>query len=216
MGAHFVSDSFSMQTSVLLVACCLASCLATSQALSQSHHYLPWFGYQTVPAYRFPGVDQYHHYYPNNYNNYNQHSRLRQHPVAAVPVLPEVTLESSQESPPPPPPPPQPVFSPASDLLLPVFSPIQEEEEVGLVTGVVEPIPPSPSLPPAALSVAASSQYHAQDELGNTAYGYSNTNSAKHEVRDQSGVRGTYSWRDQAGHHTVHYVADHRGFRIID
>merc|ERR1711971_1218233 len=156
MGAHFVSDSSSMQTSVLLVASCLASCLATSLALSQSHHYLPWFGYQTVPAYRFPGVDQYHHYYPNNYNNYynnnnNQHSRLRQHPVAAVPVLPEVTLESSQESPPPP---PQPVFSPASDLLLPVISPIQEEEEVGLVTGVVEPIPLSPSLPPAALSVA--------------------------------------------------------------
>ena len=51
------------------------------------------------------------------------------------------------------------------------------------MTGVVEPIPPSPSLPRAALSSAASSQYHAQDELGNTAYGYSNTNSAKHEVR---------------------------------
>ena len=108
---------------VSLVAC-LASCLATSLALSQSHHYLPWFGYQTGPTYRFPGVDQYHHYYPNYYNN-DYHNRLRQHPVAAVPVLPEVTLESSQESPPPPPP-PQPVFSPASDLLLPVISPLEE------------------------------------------------------------------------------------------
>ena len=42
--------------------------------------------------------------------------------------------------------------------------------------GVVEPLPPT------SLSVAASSQFHAQDELGNTEYGYSNTNSAKHEV----------------------------------
>merc|ERR1712226_1218799 len=147
MGAHSVSDSSIMQTSVFLVACCLASSLTTSLALSESHNYLPWFGYQTAPTYGFPGVDPYHHYYPNNYH----HSRLRQHPVAAVPVLPEVTLESSQESPPPPPPPPPPVFSPASDLPLPVISPIQEEDEVGLVTGVVEPIPPppSPSLPPA-------------------------------------------------------------------
>ena len=37
-------------------------------------------------------------------------------------------------------------------------------------------------LPQASLSVAASSQYHAQDELGNHEYGYSNANSAKHEV----------------------------------
>merc|ERR1712165_260655 len=105
MGAHCVSDSSTMQTSVSLVAC-LASCLATSLALSQSHHYLPWFGYQSAPTYRFPGVDRYHHYYPNydNNNNYNHYNRLRQHPVAAVPVLPEVTLESGQESPPPAPP----------------------------------------------------------------------------------------------------------------
>merc|ERR1711997_1136951 len=117
-----------------------------------------------------------------------------------------------------PAPPPQPVFSPASDLLLPVISPIEKNEEVGLVRGLVEPIPPPPppALAPTPLSISASSQYHAQDELGNHEYGYSNANSAKHEVRDQTGVRGTYSWRDEAGHHTVHYVADHRGFRIID
>ena len=109
-----------MLLQVFLVAC-LASCLASSLALSEPHHYQPWFGYQTAPAYR------YQQYYPgphHTFHNY-QDRRVRHHPVAAVPVLPEVTLESSQETGPPPPPLAQPVFSPASDLLLPVISPIQ-------------------------------------------------------------------------------------------
>ena len=125
-------------TQVVLVAC-LVSCLPTSLALSDSHRYLPWLGYQTASAYRFPSYSlypqyqqyqdypQYSGYYPHTYNNYHDR-RLRQHQGAAVSVLPEVTLESSQGSglePPPPPPAPQPVFSPSSDLLLPVISPIQ-------------------------------------------------------------------------------------------
>ena len=105
---------------------CLASCLVTTLALSDSHHYQPWFGYQTVPAYRYPGLTSYHHYYPNTFNNYAARTNVH-HSVAALPVLPELSLESSQESPAPPPP-PQPVFSPASDLLLPVISPIEEEQ----------------------------------------------------------------------------------------
>ena len=55
----------------------------------------------------------------------------------------------------------------------------EEKNEGGLVTGLVEPLP---HLPPAPLSVATSRQFHAQDELGNHEYGYSNANSAKHEV----------------------------------
>jgi len=62
----------------------------------------------------------------------------------------------------------------------------------------------------------AASQFHAQDESGNHEYGYQNVNSAKHEVGSaDGGVRGSYSWWDEAGHHTVHYVADQEGFRII-
>ena len=40
-------------------------------------------------------------------------------------------------------------------------------------------------------------------------------NSAKHEVGSAHGVRGSYSWRDEAGYHTVNYVADEDGFRIV-
>ena len=94
----------------------------TSLALSDSHHYQPWFGYQATPAYRYPGLGSYHHYYPTTFNNYARNNL--HHQVAALPVLPEVTLESSQETGPPP----QPVFSPASDLLLPVISPIEEQQ----------------------------------------------------------------------------------------
>jgi len=62
----------------------------------------------------------------------------------------------------------------------------------------------------------AASKFHAQDESGNHEYGYQNVNSAKHEVGSaDGGVRGSYSWWDEAGHHTVHYVADQEGFRII-
>ena len=61
-----------------------------------------------------------------------------------------------------------------------------------------------------------SEQYHAQDEYGSHEYGYSNLNSAKHEVGVAGGgVRGSYSWRDDAGYHTVHYVADKDGYRIV-
>jgi hypothetical protein len=61
-----------------------------------------------------------------------------------------------------------------------------------------------------------SSQYQAQDELGNTAYGYSNINSAKHEEGNAAGaITGSYSYNDEAGTHTVSYVADHYGFRLV-
>jgi len=65
-------------------------------------------------------------------------------------------------------------------------------------------------------SDADSFQFHAQDELGNAEYGYSNENSAKHETTSADGfVRGTYSYLDEAGHHTINYVADDWGFRLV-
>nr|CAD7586222.1 unnamed protein product [Timema genevievae] len=61
-----------------------------------------------------------------------------------------------------------------------------------------------------------SSQYHAQDELGQYSYGYSGGPSAKHETRTLDGVtRGGYSYIDANGIvQTVNYVADDvNGFR---
>ena len=61
-----------------------------------------------------------------------------------------------------------------------------------------------------------STQYHAQDELGNVIYGYENINSAKQEQRDAYGnVIGSYSYNDATGYPKyVSYVADDFGFRV--
>merc|ERR1739838_1013065 len=60
-----------------------------------------------------------------------------------------------------------------------------------------------------------SSQFQAQDEFGNLAYGYQNINSAKQEQGNAYGVvTGSYTYADEAGVHTVNYVADDFGFRV--
>merc|ERR1712153_28353 len=60
-----------------------------------------------------------------------------------------------------------------------------------------------------------SSQFQAQDEFGNLAYGYQNINSAKQEQGNAyGGVTGSYTYADEAGVHTVNYVADDLGFRV--
>ena len=73
-------------------------------------------------------------------------------------------------------------------------------------TSVVQAVP----------AAATSSQYHAQDELGNVAYGYKNPNSAKDEQRDAYGnVVGGYSYIDATGiPKHLSYVADDFGFRV--
>merc|ERR1712151_622310 len=66
-----------------------------------------------------------------------------------------------------------------------------------------------------AITGAQSSQYQAQDEFGNVAYGYQNINSAKQESGNAyGGVQGSYTYADEAGVHTVNYVADDLGFRV--
>merc|ERR1711915_1009281 len=70
---------------------------------------------------------------------------------------------------------------------------------------------------PVAAPVAGpvSSQFQAQDEFGNLAYGYQNINSAKQEQGNTyGGVTGSYTYADEAGVHTVNYVADDLGFRV--
>ena len=66
-------------------------------------------------------------------------------------------------------------------------------------------------------AVAASSQYHAQDELGQYSYGYSGGPSAKYETKTADGVtQGGYSYVDSHGLvQSVAYTADaHNGFRV--
>merc|ERR1712051_800541 len=62
-----------------------------------------------------------------------------------------------------------------------------------------------------------SSQYRAEDEAGNTAYGYQNINNAAEQrgTANGNGVTGGYSYVDEAGHHSVSYVADDFGYRVI-
>merc|ERR1712080_53794 len=73
---------------------------------------------------------------------------------------------------------------------------------------------------PAVAAIApevTSSQYRAEDEAGNTAYGYQNINNAAEQrgTANGNGVTGSYSYVDEAGHHSVSYVADDFGYRVI-
>merc|ERR1712114_15350 len=73
----------------------------------------------------------------------------------------------------------------------------------------------APAIAAAPVAAPASSQFQAQDEFGNIAYGYQNINSAKQESGNAyGGVTGTYTYADGAGVHTVNYVADDFGFRV--
>jgi len=70
----------------------------------------------------------------------------------------------------------------------------------------------------APVPVPVSTQFAAGDEFGNTQYGYSDINSAKHEVGNaHHGVSGSYQYVDTNGQlQTVTYVADALGFRTAD
>merc|ERR1712121_173882 len=73
----------------------------------------------------------------------------------------------------------------------------------------------APVVAAAPVAAPASSQFQAQDEFGNIAYGYQNINSAKQESGNAlGGVTGSYTYQDEAGVHTVNYVADQLGFRV--
>jgi len=63
--------------------------------------------------------------------------------------------------------------------------------------------------------VATKSQYHAQDEFGQSSFGYSFPGQAHSEARDAAGnVRGSYAYVDPTGKEIrVNYVAGHGGFR---
>merc|ERR1719361_2766723 len=96
--------------------------------------------------------------------------------------------------------------------------PVEPEPVVAPPVAVapVDPVPYSTTVVKAVPAAATSSQYHAQDEFGNVAYGYKNPNSYKEEKRDAYGnVVGTYAYIDETGvQKHLSYVADDFGFRV--
>ena len=86
------------------------------------------------------------------------------------------------------------------------------EEPLGELAAVA----PVAAVAPIAPEVT-SSQYRAEDEAGNTAYGYQNINNAAEQrgTANGNGVTGSYSYVDEAGHHSVSYIADDLGYRVI-
>ncbi|XP_075238232.1 uncharacterized protein LOC142334246 [Lycorma delicatula] len=78
------------------------------------------------------------------------------------------------------------------------------------------PIAPIPAVVHAPVPAVLKSQYHAQDELGQYTYGYTDGLSAKAEAKSFDGVtRGGYSYLDSNGVvQNVNYVSDAAGFRV--
>merc|ERR1712086_599657 len=101
-------------------------------------------------------------------------------------------------------------------------APIVGAQYAAAYTPALAAVPAAYAAAPVAYAAAAapiagpvSSQFQAQDEFGNLAYGYQNINSAKQEQGNAyGGVTGSYTYADEAGVHTVNYVADDLGFRV--
>jgi len=96
-------------------------------------------------------------------------------------------------------------------------APITVAAAPALATATYAAAPAVTAVAPAAPISAGpvSSQFQAQDEFGNVAYGYQNINSAKQERGNAlGGVTGSYTYADEAGVHTVNYIADEFGFRV--
>ena len=91
------------------------------------------------------------------------------------------------------------------------------QEPVAPVAVAADPVvvPAAAPVVPVA-SPVVSSQYHAQDDLGQYNYGYSNADSAKVETKSADGVvRGSYSYIDANGLlQRTEYISDALGFRV--
>ena len=94
-------------------------------------------------------------------------------------------------------------------------APLAVAAPIAVAASLAKAVVPAPIATPAVAAPSVhSSQYRAGDELGNNVFGYSNINSARQEQSSPAGVTGSYSYVDEAGLHTRHYVADAFGFRV--
>merc|ERR1712211_123347 len=101
-----------------------------------------------------------------------------------------------------------PPLLPMLPLLWLMLLPLAKAAPVAAAAPVVKAVA-APAVPS-----VTSTQYRAGDEFGNKAFGYSNINSARQESGNEAGVTGSYSYVDEAGVHTRHYVAYAYGFRV--
>merc|ERR1719187_1520881 len=86
--------------------------------------------------------------------------------------------------------------------------PVAAPAPVAYTTAAVAPAVVAPN--------TRTSQFHAQDELGQFNFGYSGGPSSRHETKDAFGVvRGSYNYVDANGVvQTQSYIADANGFRV--
>ena len=104
------------------------------------------------------------------------------------------------------------------DYNLPPSAPVQEAP---VVSAAPIPIATVNNAAPVIVETTApvadvNTQFHAQDELGQYNYGYSNPTQSKSEIKTADGItRGTYSYVDANGLiQTVNYISDAMGFRV--
>uniref|UniRef100_A0A8D8U9U5 Cuticle protein 6 n=1 Tax=Cacopsylla melanoneura TaxID=428564 RepID=A0A8D8U9U5_9HEMI len=154
------------------------------------------------------------HYAPIPANQYYEAPRYEHEaPVHAPPPAPTTTLPPPTTTAAPLPAPTTRAPNPHRDEYY--FVPHEPRPAPVVAPLPVVPIPVVPVAPVIATPVR--SQFHSQDELGQYTYGYSNENSAKHEIKTADGItQGQYSYVDANGHvQSVHYVSDdHHGFRV--
>merc|ERR1711962_673282 len=96
----------------------------------------------------------------------------------------------------------------------PAYAPAVAHAAYAAPVVAAAPAPVVKAVAAPAVPSVTSTQYRAGDEFGNNAFGYSNINSARQESGNEAGVTGSYSYVDEAGVHTRHYVADAYGFRV--
>ena len=113
------------------------------------------------------------------------------------------------------------VASPVTYNTAPVAPVVQQTPVVPVATSPVTyntaPVAPVVQQTPVVPASPIQTQYHAQDEYGQYKFGFADPNSARTEVKTADGtVRGHYNYVDDQGKiQTVHYIADHLGFRTV-
>merc|ERR1712032_432226 len=112
------------------------------------------------------------------------------------------------------------IFAPGQFAFVPAPAPqpiLNQAAFAPAPIAALAPLPLAAPVPVAPIVEPPSSQFHAQDELGQLSFGYQNINSAKTETKDAFGVtRGSYQYVDANGVlQTVNYIADDiNGFRV--
>merc|ERR1712025_646285 len=196
---HWNSTFRSVNMKVLIV---LPSLLASINCMPAADALYGGYGYRNIgPA----SLGYPYAYAPGNAASYNAPLRaaaipvVPSYPVAAKPVVRAVVPKSAVK-------------------ILPKIAPVVPKPVVEVIAKAA-PVPAVPVVKATAPIVKGAesvvmTQFHAQDELGNYAYGYDNPNSAASvSGNSDSLVSGTYTNKAQGK--TTNFVSDALGFKEI-